>query len=202
MQSDQQKAMFANMRQNAVEMHPDMDGVFHSEIPQTEKRIILQRIYNHAEEMKDKDRKYRESEAQQEAEETLRETVEDAKKNPPTETEQEEYSFVTLEDGTSVRWTPELEKTLLKIQNERFANELKKEYGLEGESDFQKIQRKVANKAFEKDLETEYGLTEQESQDLKQDVSKISKRTDVKGLLNDAPINENFNSSVIGVIHG
>ena len=193
--------MFANMRQNAVEMHPDMDGVFHSKIPQTEKRIILQRIYNHAEEMKDKDRKYRESEAQQEAEETLRETVEDAKKNPPTETEQEEYSFVTLEDGTSVRWTPELERTLLEIQNKRFASELEKKYGLK-EDDFDKIEKKVENEVYEQQLKEDYGLTEDEANDLKRDVSKISKRTDVKGLLNDAPINENFNSAVIGVIHG
>lgn len=192
--------MFANMRQNATEFSPDIEGVFRSEIPQTEKRIILQRIYNHAEEMKDKDRKYRESEEQQQAEEKLEEMVDEAKKNPPTEEEWEEYSFVTLEDGTVVRWTPELEKTLLQIQNKRFASELEKEYGLK-EDNFDKIQEKIENKVYEKQLEDEYGLTGQEVDDLKKDVKKISQRSDVKGLLDEEPINENFNSAVAGVIH-
>lgn len=187
MNDEQRKAMFAQMRENATELHLDPEGVFSKDEPRTDRKIILQRQFNHAQEMKDKHDKWTKSQ-------------ESEKPAEPESDDENLYSYVTLEDGTSVRWTPELEKTLLKIQNQRFAKELEKEYGLK-EDDKEKIRQKLENKKYERDLEEELGLSESQMEELEQKAQKKIKNDESRGLIGENQINPDFNSSIAEILH-
>lgn len=151
--------MFAQMRENATEVNLDSDGVFKKEQPKTDRTIILQRQFSRAKEMKDKHDEWQKSQ----------------EKNSDSEEDEtnDEYPFVILEDGTSVRWTPELEKTLLKKQKEK----------------------------FERELEKEYGLNQSEAKKVTDMAEKRITNDDDRGMLGESEINENFSSAVAEILH-
>lgn len=160
MNDEQRRAMFAQMRENATEVNLDSDGVFKKEQPKTDRKIILERQFSRAKEMKDKHDEWQRSQDENS------DADEDDGKN-------DEYPFVILEDGTSVRWTPELEKTMLKKQKEKFERELEKEYGLD-RSEAKKV-TDLAEKRITND--------------------------DDRGMLGESQINENFSSAVAEILH-
>lgn len=185
--------MFSQMRDQARTAHLDQGIYYTGEIPKDKRAVMIHQIAQHAKKIRQMHENY-ESKQQKDLEEELEEIVDDAKSESDQTKEKleekavndfnqdnQEDDYVTLDDGTTLKWTPKLEKILREIEEQRYKRELEIKYGLKDSKLYPSSQN--VNNDPEENI---YDVSLQESP-RKQD-----------GLLSDEkPINPEFNSSLL-----